>query len=79
MYFVYIIQSIKYPSKHYTGITSDFPKRLEEHNAGKSIHTNKFRPWKLQVVLEFADEKKAAAFERYLKSGSGRMLAIRHF
>ncbi len=47
MYFVYSIQSENNPDRYYVGLTSDVERRLEEHNAGKSIHTNKFRPWKL--------------------------------
>ena len=31
------------------------------------------------VVLEFPDEHAANYFERYLKSGSGRAFAKRHF
>jgi hypothetical protein len=31
------------------------------------------------VALEFADAKNAARFERYLKTGSGRAFAKRHF
>ena len=37
------------------------------------------RPWKLLVVLEFPTEQQAIRFERYLKSGSGRAFAKRHF
>jgi hypothetical protein len=31
------------------------------------------------VSMEFPDESAAARFERYLKSGSGRAVATRHF
>jgi hypothetical protein len=31
------------------------------------------------ATVEFADPIRAAAFERYLKSGSGRAFAKRHF
>jgi hypothetical protein len=31
------------------------------------------------VVIEFTDEDTAIRFERYLKSGSGRAFAKRHF
>jgi hypothetical protein len=31
------------------------------------------------VSIEFPDESAAARFERYLKSGSGRAFATRHF
>jgi hypothetical protein len=33
----------------------------------------------LHVSIEFADECLAIRFERYLKSGSGRAFAKRHF
>jgi hypothetical protein len=32
----------------------------------------------IDVVVEFADERRAIAFERYLKSGSGVAFATRH-
>ena len=35
--------------------------------------------WSLVVSLEFADSQLAGRFERYLKSGSGRAFAKRHF
>jgi len=41
--------------------------------------TAKHRPWELVVAVEFANEDRALAFERYLKSGSGRAFAKRHF
>jgi len=34
------------------------------------ISTAKYRPWSVDVVIEFPDESRAVAFERYLKSGS---------
>jgi hypothetical protein len=33
----------------------------------------------LVVAIEFPNESAAARFERYLKSGSGRAFAKRHF
>ncbi len=79
MHHVYILESVSSPDRHYVGITADPKRRLDEHNAGKSIHTNKFRPWKLSVCVSFSDNAKATNFERYLKSGSGRAFAKRHF
>jgi predicted GIY-YIG superfamily endonuclease len=61
------------------GITSDVGKRLDVHNSGGSQHTSQHRPWRLIVSLEFAAEASAAAFEKYLKTGSGRAFAKRHF
>ena len=79
MIFVYVIESEIESSRFYVGITNDPARRLLEHNGGSSIHTNKFRPWKLTVTVGFANTSKATDFERYLKSGSGRAFAKRHF
>ena len=77
--FVYLIQSTADATQWYVGLTSDVSRRLTEHNEGRSPHTAKHRPWKLALTLSFADPYKALAFEKYLKSGSGRAFAIRHF
>ena len=77
--FVYILQSEVDPAAYYAGLSNDPSRRLMEHNRGESIHTNKSKPWKLVVSISFADPAKAANFERYLKSGSGRAFAKRHF
>ena len=53
--------------------------RLAQHNAGLSSHTAKHRPWELLVSVEFRDQERANRFEKYLKSGSGRAFAKRHF
>ena len=79
MTFVYILQSELDPERYYTGISDDPSRRLAEHNAGLSSHTNKFRPWKVIVTIGFDDAAKADAFERYLNSGSGRAFAKKHF
>lgn len=79
MTFVYILQSEIDFAKQYVGMTDNPSRRLEEHNGGKSIHTNKFRPWTMIVCIGFADSAKALQFESYLKSGSGRAFAKKHF
>ena len=33
------------------------------------------RPWRLKTYIAFSDEAQAIAFEKYLKSGSGRAFA----
>ena len=76
---VYIIQSDVDPSRFYTGITSDLENRLDWHNRGACPHTINDRPWSIVVSLEFRTQKDAVRFERYLKSGSGRAFAKRHF
>ena len=76
--FVYILRNTENPPRYYTGHTSDVARRYTEHNAGNCVHTAKYRPWIIDVVIEFADERRAVAFERYLKSGSGVAFAQRH-
>jgi predicted GIY-YIG superfamily endonuclease len=71
MYYVYIIQSIKYPKRFYTGFTENIDSRLDNHNSGKLFYTNKYRPWKLIYYCAFECKKKALDFERYLKTASG--------
>ncbi|MBI2524248.1 GIY-YIG nuclease family protein [Candidatus Peregrinibacteria bacterium] len=78
MYFVYVLES-ENQTHWYVGITDDIARRLAEHNTGQSIHTNKYRPWNVRSYVAFEDEMKARAFERYLKSHSGRAFAKKHF
>ena len=79
MKYVYLLESISKPGKHYVGITENLNKRTTEHNAGKSPHTSKYTPWRCVVAVRFVNQAKADAFERYLKSGSGHAFAKRHF
>jgi predicted GIY-YIG superfamily endonuclease len=72
MWYVYIIRSIEFPDQEYVGATEDLKRRLAEHNAGRSAHTAKFKPWKLVWYCACPDKMKALAFETYLKSHSGR-------
>ena len=75
---VYVLRSVQKPARSYTGLTSDVIARLASHNAGKCPHTADGRPWELDVLVQFADEHRAIAFERYLKSGSGYEFSRRH-
>lgn len=75
---VYILKNSDNPPHYYTGATADLRHRLEAHNAGRCSYTAKHRPWVVDVFVEFADEKRARQFERYLKSGSGVAFARRH-
>lgn len=77
--FVYILRSEGLRGHYYVGITSDPERRLEWHNHGPCGHTVANRPWALVVVLEFPTEREAVQFEKYLKTGSGRAFAKRHF
>src|SRR5579859_4904220 len=77
MWYVYIIRSVNFPDQEYIGATADLKRRLPEHNAGKSTHTAKFKPWVLVWYCAFPDKHKALEFEKYLKSHSGRAFAKR--
>jgi putative endonuclease len=76
---VYILRSDRNPERHYTGVTTDIVQRLRWHNAGQNTDTARDRPWSVVVTIEFNTEQSAFEFERYLKSGSGRAFAKRHF
>ncbi len=78
MHYVYILRSEADPAQWYTGLTDDLRSRLTLHNEGGSGHTAKHLPWKLVTYVAFSDRAKAAEFEKYLKSGSGRAFAARH-
>jgi predicted GIY-YIG superfamily endonuclease len=75
MKYVYILESLAAEEHFYTGITDDLKARLARHNAGAVTHTSKFPPWQIKTYVAFADEARAIAFEKYLKSGSGRAFA----
>lgn len=79
MKYVYIIRSVENPDQYYSSVTDNIEQRLNEHNTGKSPHTSKFKPWEIVVYTAFHDENKAFEFEKYLKSGSGRAFASKHF
>jgi predicted GIY-YIG superfamily endonuclease len=77
MKYVYLLRSKASPDQTYVGLTRDVNKRLAAHNAGHSSHTSKYTPWELVAFFGFAEFGKAAAFEEYLKSGSGRAFAAK--
>ena len=79
MWTVYILRSRSCPEQRYIGFTNDLEARLAKHNSGGSSHTSKYCPWELDVAVAFVDRDKAAAFERYLKTGSGFAFAKKHF
>jgi len=78
MKYVYILESLD-GAHFYVGIADNVPERLIKHNTGAVSHTSKYRPWRVRTYIAFSDEKLAFAFERYLKSGSGRAFAKKHF
>jgi putative endonuclease len=78
-FYVYVLVSENNETIHYTGITQDFQARLIKHNQGLCTPTTKHRPWRIQTAIACDSEAKARAFEKYLKTGSGREFARRYF
>ena len=77
--YCYRVRSRQNAGQVYTGLTDNLAARLAKHNAGGCPHTAKFRPWDLEMAIAFRSREKAAAFEAYLKTGSGQEFARRHF
>ena len=79
MHYCYILESLSKKGERYIGRTVDLRRRVAEHNAGKSPHTARFKPWKLRTYFAFDNPDTCARFESWLKSGSGYAFAKRHF
>ncbi len=78
-FYVYVLVSEADEAIHYTGTTQELQARLTKHNRGSCAHTSKRHPWRIQTAIAFHSEAKARAFEKYLKTGSGREFARHHF
>ncbi len=68
--YVYILRCSN--TKTYVGHTSNLEERLNRHHKGYVPSTKNLRPLHLLTFISFTDKYKAIAFEKYLKSGSGR-------
>jgi putative endonuclease len=79
MKYVYLLQSINHPNQRYIGLTANLQQRLTTHNQGGSPHTSKYAPWHIVTAIRFDNDQRASAFEHYLKTGSGRAFANKHF
>lgn len=71
MFFTYVLQSQK-DHNLYTGLTNDVSARLLRHNNGYEQATSHRRPFDLIFYAAFRTREEAAAFEKYLKTGSGK-------
>jgi predicted GIY-YIG superfamily endonuclease len=78
-HYVYILISMSDETHFYTGITQHLEISLKAHNEGRVPHTAKYQPWKIETAIAFRSHEKAVAFEKYLKSHSGRAFAAKHF
>ena len=79
MFTTHVLQS-EFDGRYYYGYTERVvEERLRKHNEGKSLHTKKFRPWKLIWFATFKTKELAQDFERYLKTPSGHAFSRKHF
>lgn len=76
-HFVYILKNKN--GDQYVGHASDLDNRLKEHNEGSVIATKHKKPWRIEWFCAFYDEKKAIAFEKHMKTGSGSAFRFKHF
>ena len=79
MYYVYILQSLSFPDKFYTGYTTDLKRRISEHNRHTKEYSSRYKPWKLRTYLAFEERERAIMFEKYLKTPAGRAFARKRF
>jgi predicted GIY-YIG superfamily endonuclease len=78
-YYVYILKSELDPERFYVGQTRNLKSRLARHNRGEVASSANHRPWKIQTAIAFDEFSKAVAFEKYLKTASGRAFAKKRF
>ena len=73
MYYVYILESLV-DGDFYKGYTSDYIKRLKQHNDGNSKLTKSKMPWKLVFVQLFQTKTEALIHEKKLKRSNKNYL-----
>lgn len=78
-WYVYILVSESRAGAFYIGFTTELHNRLAAHNAGQVPHTSKFRPWRIRTATAFDNKTRALAFEKYVKSSSGRAFSRKRF
>jgi len=75
MFTTYILYSNSL-NKYYTGSTIDLPRRLNEHNRGKTPFMATGIPWKLVFKKEFLTRPEAVKLEKQIKKrGASRFLS----
>lgn len=72
MFCTYILRSEVHPGRVYHGHTSDLRRRLRDHNSGDNGSTCHGPPWVIAWYGAFETDAAAMAFERSLKTASGK-------
>ena len=71
MHTLYILQSTT-TGRYYVGVTSDFTRRIEEHNRGKSLATRGRGPWEIVYTKEYDSGQEAKLWEYQIKQKKRR-------
>ncbi|MDO8581761.1 MAG: GIY-YIG nuclease family protein [bacterium] len=71
MYYVYVLKSVPY-NRLYIGVSENIERRLQEHNAGRTISTKPFAPFILIYSEEYKNKSDALRRERQIKN-SGKI------
>ena len=79
MHQVYVLGSTVQTDKIYIGCTQDLVARLQQHNSETCSYSSKYAPWEVLVAINFKSKSRAYSFEKYLKSGNGRIFIRKHF
>lgn len=77
MQYVYILNCSD--GKLYVGCTDNLKQKVERHAKGYVPTIKERRPIKLANYVAFKDKYSAFNFEKYLKSGSGRVFIKKYF
>ena len=73
MFFPFTVYILRTADGHtYVGCTANLEERLRRHQSGLVHYTRDKLPVQCIAAFGFHDKYKAYAFEKYLKSGSGR-------
>jgi len=67
MFYIYVLQS-ELNGRYYVGSTKDLSARLVQHNAGNTVSTKRYRPWKLVYSESCESLQDARQRERKIKS-----------
>ncbi|MBK9638822.1 MAG: GIY-YIG nuclease family protein [Bacteroidetes bacterium] len=68
---VYVLYSLK-DNQFYIGFTSNFKRRMEEHEQGRSKSTSCRRPFICVFVEYYFSKKDAMRREEYFKTSAGK-------
>ena len=77
MQYVYLLKCADKTT--YTGCTQNIEERLKRHAKKEVLYTSSRLPVKLVTFIAFNEKHKAFAFEKYLKSGSGKAFSNKRF